>query len=59
MEPFLTEFLFVQVVCGQDHSLFRTKKGSVYACGWGADGQTGRNSAQLAFQGIDENSKLS
>ncbi|XP_005491816.3 RCC1-like G exchanging factor-like protein isoform X2 [Zonotrichia albicollis] len=31
----------VQVVCGQDHSLFRTKKGSVYACGWGADGQTG------------------
>ncbi|KAM6048625.1 RCC1-like G exchanging factor-like protein isoform 2-T2 [Theristicus caerulescens] len=31
----------VQVVCGQDHSLFRTKKGAVYACGWGADGQTG------------------
>ncbi|NXU78280.1 RCC1L protein, partial [Oreotrochilus melanogaster] len=31
----------VQVVCGQDHSLFRTQKGSVYACGWGADGQTG------------------
>ncbi|KAM8991616.1 RCC1-like G exchanging factor-like protein isoform 2-T2 [Ara ararauna] len=31
----------VQVVCGQDHSLFRTKKGTVYACGWGADGQTG------------------
>ncbi|NP_001006212.2 RCC1-like G exchanging factor-like protein [Gallus gallus] len=31
----------VQVVCGQDHSLFRTKKGAVFACGWGADGQTG------------------
>ncbi|XP_063198086.1 RCC1-like G exchanging factor-like protein isoform X2 [Chroicocephalus ridibundus] len=31
----------VQVVCGQDHSLFRTEKGAVYACGWGADGQTG------------------
>uniref|UniRef100_A0A8C3EX55 RCC1-like G exchanging factor-like protein n=1 Tax=Corvus moneduloides TaxID=1196302 RepID=A0A8C3EX55_CORMO len=31
----------VQVVCGQDHSLFRTKKGTIYACGWGADGQTG------------------
>lgn len=31
----------VQVVCGQDHSLFRTELGEVYACGWGADGQTG------------------
>lgn len=31
----------VQVVCGQDHSLFLTESGSVYACGWGADGQTG------------------
>ncbi|XP_074045449.1 RCC1-like G exchanging factor-like protein [Macrotis lagotis] len=31
----------VQVVCGQDHSLFRTDKGEVYSCGWGADGQTG------------------
>uniref|UniRef100_A0A8B9TN09 RCC1 like n=1 Tax=Anas platyrhynchos TaxID=8839 RepID=A0A8B9TN09_ANAPL len=31
----------VQVVCGQDHSLFRTEKGTVFACGWGADGQTG------------------
>lgn len=30
-----------QVVCGQDHSLFLTESGSVYACGWGADGQTG------------------
>nr|XP_061818729.1 RCC1-like G exchanging factor-like protein isoform X2 [Nerophis lumbriciformis] len=31
----------VQVACGQDHSLFLTKAGQVYACGWGADGQTG------------------
>ncbi|KAM7139909.1 RCC1-like G exchanging factor-like protein isoform 2-T2 [Macrochelys suwanniensis] len=31
----------VQIVCGQDHSLFRTERGEVYSCGWGADGQTG------------------
>ncbi|KAJ8266529.1 hypothetical protein GJAV_G00131490 [Gymnothorax javanicus] len=31
----------VQVACGQDHSLFLTEMGTVYACGWGADGQTG------------------
>lgn len=30
-----------QVACGQDHSLFLTDTGKVYACGWGADGQTG------------------
>uniref|UniRef100_A0A8C1JYB0 RCC1 like n=1 Tax=Cyprinus carpio TaxID=7962 RepID=A0A8C1JYB0_CYPCA len=30
-----------QVACGQDHSLFLTDRGSVFACGWGADGQTG------------------
>lgn len=30
-----------QVACGQDHSLFLTETGKVYACGWGADGQTG------------------
>ncbi|KPP79351.1 hypothetical protein Z043_101070 [Scleropages formosus] len=30
-----------QVACGQDHSLFLTERGQVYACGWGADGQTG------------------
>ena len=29
------------IVCGQDHSLFVTQAGSVYSCGWGADGQTG------------------
>lgn len=31
----------IQVACGQDHSLFLTDRGSVFACGWGADGQTG------------------
>ncbi|CAH2233206.1 jg2743 [Pararge aegeria aegeria] len=31
----------VDVCCGQDHSLFITESGRVYACGWGADGQTG------------------
>ncbi|XP_056451322.1 RCC1-like G exchanging factor-like protein isoform X2 [Gadus chalcogrammus] len=31
----------IQVACGQDHSLFLTETGKVYACGWGADGQTG------------------
>lgn len=30
-----------QVASGQDHSLFLTETGKVYACGWGADGQTG------------------
>ncbi|XP_013187025.1 RCC1-like G exchanging factor-like protein [Amyelois transitella] len=29
------------VCCGQDHTLFLTESGKVYACGWGADGQTG------------------
>lgn len=27
--------------CGQDHSFFLTSDGKLYACGWGADGQTG------------------
>lgn len=31
----------VNTVCGQDHSLFLSKNGKVYSCGWGADGQTG------------------
>lgn len=31
----------VDVVCGQDHTLFLTAEGAVYSCGWGADGQTG------------------
>ena len=36
----------VEVVCGMDHSLFLTKDGEVFACGWGADGQTGLGSSQ-------------
>ncbi|XP_044904143.1 RCC1-like G exchanging factor-like protein isoform X4 [Felis catus] len=39
----------VQVVCGQDHSLFLTDKGEVYSCGWGADGQTGERAPVLAL----------
>lgn len=31
----------VDVHCGQDHSLLLTAGGRVFACGWGADGQTG------------------
>lgn len=31
----------VQVACGLDHTLFLAEKGTVYSCGWGADGQTG------------------
>ena len=38
--------LFFQVACGQDHSLFLTETGKVFACGWGADGQTGQCSSQ-------------
>lgn len=32
-----------QLECGQDHSMFLTESGELYACGWGADGQTGLN----------------
>ena len=31
----------IDVVCGQDHSLFLTDKGRVYACGLNTDGQLG------------------
>ncbi|XP_066151101.1 RCC1-like G exchanging factor-like protein [Euwallacea fornicatus] len=31
----------VDIECGQDHSMLITEEGSVYSCGWGADGQTG------------------
>ena len=31
----------VDVVCGQDHSIFITDSGKLFSCGWGADGQTG------------------
>lgn len=29
------------IQCGQDHSFFLTDDGKLFACGWGADGQTG------------------
>lgn len=31
----------LDILCGLDHSLVRTKHGRVFTCGWGADGQTG------------------
>lgn len=31
----------VDIVCGQDHSIFITDSGKIYSCGWGGDGQTG------------------
>lgn len=31
----------VGITCGQDHSLFLMDNGTVFSCGWGADGQTG------------------
>ncbi|XP_076456866.1 RCC1-like G exchanging factor-like protein isoform X2 [Babylonia areolata] len=31
-----------QVTCGQDHTIFTTAAGHLYACGLGADGQTGQ-----------------
>ncbi|XP_034252692.1 RCC1-like G exchanging factor-like protein isoform X2 [Thrips palmi] len=38
------------VACGQDHSMFITEKGSVYACGWNADGQTGQNNYESNWE---------
>ncbi|XP_055603443.1 RCC1-like G exchanging factor-like protein [Uranotaenia lowii] len=32
----------VDVSCGQDHSLFLTKSGKLFSCGWSDDGQTGQ-----------------
>ncbi|KAJ8913643.1 hypothetical protein NQ315_007360 [Exocentrus adspersus] len=53
----------VDIECGQDHSLALTEDGSVYSCGWGADGQTGlshcNNIAQFTKVGGDiENEKI-
>lgn len=36
-----TSELVRSIHCGQDHSILLTDSGRVYACGWGADGQTG------------------
>ncbi|CAO1435526.1 unnamed protein product [Diamesa tonsa] len=33
----------VDVTCGQDHTMLITDCGTVFSCGWGADGQTGLN----------------
>lgn len=41
IENFSANDKIVDIHCGQDHSLFLTSDGKVYACGWGADGQTG------------------
>ncbi|XP_010791328.1 Williams-Beuren syndrome chromosomal region 16 protein-like, partial [Notothenia coriiceps] len=47
--PFKWGFLsYSQVACGQDHSLFLTEAGTVFACGWGADGQTGLGHHQVS-----------
>uniref|UniRef100_A0A1A8PJJ8 Williams-Beuren syndrome chromosome region 16 homolog n=1 Tax=Nothobranchius rachovii TaxID=451742 RepID=A0A1A8PJJ8_9TELE len=40
----------IQVACGQDHSLFLTDTGKVFACGWGADGQTGLGHHNVSSQ---------
>lgn len=41
-DVFGTEDAISKVICGQDHTLFLTKGGRVFACGWSADGQTGQ-----------------
>lgn len=38
------------IVCGQDHSLVLTQSGDVFACGWGADGQTGLGSYDSVWE---------
>ncbi|XP_037544147.1 RCC1-like G exchanging factor-like protein [Nematolebias whitei] len=43
----------VQVACGQDHSLFLTETGKVFACGWGADGQTGLGHHSVSSQPVE------
>ncbi|KAI9528585.1 hypothetical protein NQZ68_018765 [Dissostichus eleginoides] len=42
-----------QVACGQDHSLFLTETGTVFACGWGADGQTGLGHHQVSCSPVE------
>ncbi|XP_037960863.1 RCC1-like G exchanging factor-like protein [Teleopsis dalmanni] len=40
----------VNVICGQDHTMFLTKLGRVYTCGWGADGQLGQGHFETTGQ---------
>ncbi|XP_056140895.1 RCC1-like G exchanging factor-like protein isoform X2 [Lampris incognitus] len=48
-----------QVACGQDHSLFLTETGQVYACGWGADGQTGLGHHNISSRPVEVGGELS
>ncbi|KAM3868540.1 RCC1-like G exchanging factor-like protein [Diretmus argenteus] len=48
----------VQVACGQDHSLFLTETGKVYACGWGADGQTGLGHHNISSKPVEVRGEL-
>ncbi|KAK0142562.1 RCC1-like G exchanging factor-like protein [Merluccius polli] len=49
----------IQVACGQDHSLFLTETGKVYACGWGADGQTGLGHQRISATPAEVSGELS
>jgi alpha-tubulin suppressor-like RCC1 family protein len=42
------------IECGQDHTVAITEDGAVYACGWGADGQTGLG----VFNNVSEFTKV-
>ena len=33
--------VIVDIECGINHSMFLSKQGHVFSCGWSADGQTG------------------
>ncbi|CAH1403955.1 unnamed protein product [Nezara viridula] len=48
--PCLGNEAICDVVCGQDHTLFLTTEGKVWACGWGADGQTGQGNTDIIYQ---------
>ncbi|XP_054741567.1 RCC1-like G exchanging factor-like protein [Anastrepha obliqua] len=43
-----TDDKIVAVECGQDHTMFLTRLGRVYTCGWGADGQTGKGNFETS-----------
>lgn len=48
--PSLDGVAIEKVFCGQDHSIFITEKGDLYACGWGADGQTGLGTYETVYK---------